>query len=55
MHNASCISQINLSNGSVQRVITILLDRDLIYVNSAGIYRLVDPCLEQYLLTLAVE
>lgn len=49
------LSGINLSNGSMQRVIPFLIERDLIYVDSKGVYRLIDPCLEQYLIALAIS
>lgn len=47
------LARINLSNSSVQRVIRFLLDRDLIYVDEMKAYRLTDPCLEQYLVSLS--
>jgi len=47
------LSQINLSNSSMQRVIPFLLDHDLIYVDEMKSYHLIDPCLEQYLVSLS--
>jgi len=47
------LSRINISNGSMQRVIPFLLERDFIYIDSKSTYRLIDPCLEQYLVSLA--
>jgi len=51
-YSKAFLSHINISNGSMQRVIPFLLERDLIYVDSKGTYRLIDPCLEQYLVSL---
>jgi len=47
------LSSINLSNGSMQRVIPWLLDHDLIYIDASKCYRLIDPCLEQHLISIA--
>ncbi len=52
-YSQTSLSQINLSNGSMQRVIPRLLDHDLIYVDASKFYRLIDPCLEQYLISIA--
>jgi len=53
-YSQAYLSRINLSNGSMQRVIPFLLDHDLIYVDESKHYRLIDPCLEQYLVSLSI-
>jgi len=52
-YSQAYLSQINISNGSMQRVIPFLLDHDLIYLDENRYYRLIDPCLEQYLVSLS--
>jgi len=51
-YSQTFLSHINLSNSSMQRVIPWLLDHDLIYVDASKSYRLIDPCLEQHLLSI---
>ncbi|MBN4077111.1 hypothetical protein JYT48_02450 [Mariprofundus ferrooxydans] len=53
-YSQAYLSRINLSNGSMQRVIPFLFDHDLIYVDESKRYRLIDPCLEQYLISLSI-